>query len=37
MRGYIVLKETKRNVREWVSLSPEPGPKIQKIRINMIK
>ncbi len=35
LRGYFILKGEKKNIKIWFSLSPEPDPKIQAIKISV--
>ncbi len=35
LRGYFILKGEKKNIKVWFSLSPEPDPKIQAMKISV--
>lgn len=37
LRGYFILKGEKGDIKIWFSLSPEPDPKIQAIRISVME
>lgn len=37
LRGYFVLKGEKKNIKIWFSLSPEPDPKIQAYKMNVVE
>jgi hypothetical protein len=36
LRGYFILKGEKMNIKVWFSLSPEPDPKIQAFRMEVL-
>jgi hypothetical protein len=36
LRGYFIIKGEKGNIKIWFSLSPEPDPKIQAFRMNVM-
>ena len=36
LRGYFIVKGEKANIKIWFSLSPEPDPKIQAFRMEVM-
>ncbi|HEU5051755.1 MAG TPA: hypothetical protein VFT78_01515, partial [Hanamia sp.] len=36
LRGYFIVKGEKANIKIWFSLSPEPDPKIQAFKMEVI-